>query len=97
MQPQQADSQPRADWFPDWMPNLTTSTARTNPTTHYLVPGGDANRLSNTSHDLSSKGSKFETMEEGQDADQIPPALPDDELVIERKHDRAVKYAFMIK
>jgi hypothetical protein len=42
---------------------------------------------------FSTSGDKIETFEEAEAAEQIPSALPDDELIIERNHDRAVKYA----
>jgi hypothetical protein len=34
------------------------------------------------------------TIDEDAEYEQIPSALPEDELIIERNRDRAVKYAF---
>jgi hypothetical protein len=44
------------------------------------------------SNGRSSISGKVQTVEEEEEAEQIPPALQDDELVIERNRDRAVKY-----
>lgn len=47
-------------------------------------------RLSDVSHGASSSGSNMCAVEE-EGGDEIPSALPEDELVIERNRDRAVK------
>jgi hypothetical protein len=54
--------------------------------------GFENHRLSNVSNGRSSISGKVQTVEEEEEAEQIPPALQDDELVIERNRDRAVKY-----
>lgn len=102
MQSTRGDTRARADWFPDWFPDTAEpSTTRNNATTDYLLPdrptsGVNSYRLSDVSHGASSGGSKMETVEEAEAAEQIPSALPDDELVIERNRDRAVKYVSQI-
>jgi hypothetical protein len=90
----------RSDWLPDdWLPGSTQRTsARPNTTSEHLQPqnpaaGLESYRLSNVSNGYSSTSGKIETIEEAEAAEQIPSALPDDELIIERNHDRAVKYA----
>ncbi|KAH8702727.1 amino acid permease-domain-containing protein [Phaeosphaeriaceae sp. PMI808] len=86
----QADRRSGADWIPDWMPETRAPAPRANAGSDFLLAGRDDVRLSDVSGGPSTNGSKFETMEEAQDAEQIPSALPDDELVIERNRDRAV-------
>jgi hypothetical protein len=91
------DSAPQVDWRPDWLPSAQHSTARTSTTPEYLQPqspasGFDSYRLSNVSNGRSSISGKIQTVEEEEEAEQIPSALPDDELVIERNRDRAVKH-----
>jgi hypothetical protein len=94
------ESAPQVDWRPDWLPSAqsTPSTARVITTPEHLQPqspasGFDSYRLSNVSNGRSSISGKVQTVEEEEEAEQIPSALPDDELVIERNRDRAVKYA----
>jgi hypothetical protein len=78
----------RPDWLPDdWLPGSTQRTsARPNTTSEHLQP-------QNPAAGLESYSGKIETIEEAEAAEQIPSALPDDELIIERNRDRAVKYA----
>jgi hypothetical protein len=90
-------SQP--SWPPDWWhPPAAASTNNnaTAETSEYLHPqasplGSENFWLSNISHGPSSAGSKIEAVEQAEAAEQIPSELPDDELVIERNLDRAVK------
>ena len=56
------------------------------------VSAFDSNRPSDVSHEASTSGSRFETVEQVEDAEKVPTALPGDELLIERNRDRAVKY-----
>jgi hypothetical protein len=88
----------QADWFPDWLSsNQAEPSARNHTTTTYLQPASppselDSFRLSNISNGASDS-SKVGTVEDAEAGEQIPSALPEDELIIERNRDRAVKYA----
>jgi hypothetical protein len=103
MPPQNNTRRPsEVDWFPDWMPtSAEPSNTRNHVPMDYLLPDHRAStsesyRLSDASHGASSNGSKMGTVEEAEagaeeDDGAIPSALPDDEWVIERNRDRAVK------
>lgn len=72
------------------------------PADHLLYPRAsttESHRLSDASHGASSSGDKMGTVEERaeeEDDGAIPTALDEDELVIERNRDRAVKYVSRI-
>jgi hypothetical protein len=86
MPPQDNTRRPsEADWFPDWMPtSAEPSNARNQVPTDYLLPDHRAS---------TSESYRLSEAEAGAEDDDgaIPSALPDDELVIERNRDRAVK------
>jgi len=102
MQSQAGDRRTQAEWFPDWLPASAAAPARNHTTTDYLLPegrnsGNESYRLSDVSQGASSNGSKMNDVEAAEAAEQIPSALPEDELVIERNRDRAVKYVYDIR
>jgi hypothetical protein len=99
MQSSGGDRGSQPSWIPDWWQPAASAQSTNNTTaetSEHLRPqtspfGFENYRLSDISHGPSSAGSKNETIEQAEAAEQIPSELPDDELVIERNLDRAVK------
>jgi hypothetical protein len=104
MQPLHEERESQTNWLPDWLPGApaTRTTTSMNAPSSTLHPQSSNSalgtyRLSDVSTGASTSGSKIGTVEQAEAAENVPTALPSDELLIERNRDRAVKYAWSLR
>lgn len=98
MEPSSGRRSSQNDWVPEWLlvpnqgPATRTSAASAHVQPQISHPREEVYRLSDVSHAASSNGSNTQRNEDAEAAAQIPPAEPEDKLIIDRNRDRAVKY-----